>query len=53
MTEQLAELAEQGVLEQQFAMLPPIVENRVAALKEMGAMRLALNPPMVEKWAWR
>lgn len=49
MGEQLSELAEQGVLEQQFAMLPPIVENRIAALKEMGAMRLALNLPMVEK----
>lgn len=49
MTEQLAALAEQGVLEQQFAMLPPIVENRIAALKEMGAMRLNLNLPMVEK----
>lgn len=49
MGEQLSELAEQGVLEQQFAMLPPIIENRIAALKEMGAMRLALNLPMVEK----
>ena len=49
MTEQLAALAEQGVLEQQFAMLPAIVENRIAALKEMGAMRLNLNLPMVEK----
>lgn len=49
MTEQLAALAEQGVLEQQFAMLPPIVENRLAALKEMGTMRLNLNLPMVEK----
>ncbi|HAT1571500.1 TPA: hypothetical protein ACGEYS_001835 [Kluyvera cryocrescens] len=49
MTEQLAALAEQGVMEQQFAMLPPIVENRIAVLKEMGAMRLNLNLPMVEK----
>lgn len=49
MGEQLAALAEQGVLTQQFAMLPPIPENRISALKEMGAMRLNLNLPMVEK----
>lgn len=49
MGEQLATLAEQGVLAQQFAMLPPIAENRAAELKEMGAMRLNLNLPMVEK----
>jgi len=49
MGEQLVALAEQGVLTQQFAMLPPIVENRIAALKAMGAMRLNLNLPMVEK----
>lgn len=49
MGEQLAALAEQGVLAQQFAMLPPIMENRIAALKEMGTMRLNLNLPMVEK----
>ncbi|BBQ81571.1 MULTISPECIES: hypothetical protein [Enterobacteriaceae] len=47
--EQLATLAEQGVLAQQFAMLPPIAENRIAALKAMGTMRLNLNLPMVEK----
>lgn len=46
---QLATLAEQGVLAQQFAMLPPIAENRIATLKEMGQMRLNLNLPMVEK----
>lgn len=46
---QLATLAEQGVLTQQFAMLPPIAENRAAELKAMGAMRLNLNLPMVEK----
>lgn len=46
---QLATLAEQGVLAQQFAMLPPIAENRAAELKAMGAMRLNLNLPMVEK----
>ena len=49
MGEQLAALAEQGVLTQQFAMLPPIAENRISALKEMGTMRLNLNLPMVEK----
>lgn len=49
MGEQLATLAEQGVLVQQFAMLPCIAENRAAELKEMGAMRLNLNLPMVEK----
>ena len=49
MGEQLAALAEQGVLAQQFAMMPPIMENRIAALKEMGTMRLNLNLPMVEK----
>lgn len=49
MGEQLASLAEQGVMTQQFTMLPPIAENRTAALKEMGAMRLNLNLPMVEK----
>ncbi|HGF0768913.1 TPA: hypothetical protein ACF7ZB_001215 [Kluyvera georgiana] len=49
MGEQLAALAEQGVLAQQFALLPPIMENRIAALKEMGTMRLNLNLPMVEK----
>lgn len=49
MGEQLAALAEQEVLTQQFAMLPPIIENRVATLKEMGTLRLNLNLPMVEK----
>lgn len=49
MGEQLAQLAEHGVLEEQLAMLPPIKENGLAALKAMGAMRLNLNLPMVEK----
>lgn len=49
MSKQLSLLAEQDILAQQFAMLPPIKENRVAALKELGAMRLDLNLPMVEK----
>lgn len=47
--EQLAQLAERGVLEQQLAMLPPIEENLIAALKAMGAMRLDLNLPLAEK----
>lgn len=49
MGEQLATLAEQGVLTQQFAMLPPIAVNRTAALNAMGTMRLNLDLPMVEK----
>ena len=49
MGEQLALLAEQGVLTQQFALLPPIAENRIAALKEMGRVRLNLNLPLAEK----
>lgn len=49
MGEQLAALAEQDILTQQFTMLPPIAENRIATLKEMGQMRLNLNLPMVEK----
>lgn len=51
MGEQLSSLAEQGILAQQFAMLPEIAENRLAALKELGAMRLNLNVPMAEKMA--
>ncbi|AJZ88521.1 hypothetical protein VW41_05450 [Klebsiella michiganensis] len=49
MGEQLAHLAEHGVLAQQLAMLPPIEENALAALKAMGAMRLDLNLPIAEK----
>lgn len=49
MGEQLAALAEQGVMAQQFSMLPPITENRLAALKALGQVRLNLNLPMVEK----
>ncbi|HAT2780915.1 hypothetical protein I5504_16165 [Citrobacter koseri] len=49
MGEQLAMLAEQGVLTQQFALLPPIAENCIAALKEMGRVRLNLNLPLTEK----
>ena len=51
MGEQLASLAEQGVLSQQFALLPPIPENQLAALKAMGAIRLNLALPMAEKMA--
>lgn len=49
MGEQLATLAEQGVLAQQFSELPPIQPNCLKALKDMGQMRLNLNLPMVEK----
>jgi lysine-N-methylase len=49
MGDQLSQLAEHGVLEQQFAALPPIMPNRLKALKEMGQMRLNLNLPMAEK----
>jgi lysine-N-methylase len=49
MGEQLAQLAEHGVLEEQLTMLPVIKEHRLAALKEMGAMRLNLNLPMADK----
>ncbi|WP_395489411.1 hypothetical protein ACG1VR_17415 [Cedecea davisae] len=49
MGEQLAQLAEHGVLEQQLQLLPPIEENVLATLKAMGAMRLSLNLPMAEK----
>lgn len=51
MGEQLAMLAEQGVLEKQINLLPAIEENRLAALKEMGQMRLNLNLPMAQKMA--
>lgn len=51
MGEQLAVLAEQGVLEEQLELLPAIEENRRKALKEMGNMRLNLNLPMAEKMA--
>jgi lysine-N-methylase len=49
MGDQLAQLAEQGVLEQQFGTLPSIPQNCLAALKAMGSLRLNLNLPMVEK----
>lgn len=49
--EQLSGLADQGVLAQQFALLPTIVENQLAALKEMGAIRLNLDLPMARKMA--
>lgn len=51
MGDQLAILAQQGVLEEQLGQLPAIEANRLAALKEMGAMRLNLNLPMAEKMA--
>jgi len=49
MGEQLALLAEYGVLNEQFSQLPTIEENRLAALKDMGMMRLNLNLSMVDK----
>lgn len=49
MGDQLASLADQGILSQQFTMLPEIPENPCAVLKEMGAIRLTLNLPMAEK----
>ncbi|WP_336818562.1 hypothetical protein [Cedecea sp. MMO-103] len=49
MGEQLAQLARHGVLEQQLALLPPIEDPCLTALKAMGAMRLALTLPIAEK----
>lgn len=49
MGEQLAQLAQAGVLSEQLALLPPIEVNRVEALGEMGAMRLNLNLPPMQK----
>lgn len=49
MGEQLATLAEHGVLNDQLSQLPVIEANRLAALKEMGMMRLNLNLAMVDK----
>lgn len=49
MGEQLAILAEQGVLEKQFGELPPIPQNSLTALKAMGQLHLNLNLPMAEK----
>lgn len=49
MGEQLAQLALAGVLSEQLALLPPIEVNRVEALGEMGAMRLNLNVPAMQK----
>jgi len=49
MGEQLSQLAESGILNEQFAMLPAIEVNRVDALGEMGAMRLNLNLPPMQK----
>ena len=49
MGEQLSQLAEGGILNEQFSMLPPIEVNRVEALGEMGKMRLNLNLPPMQK----
>jgi len=49
MGEQLAELAERGILNEQLQKLPPIEVNRVEALEQMGVMRLNLNLPPMQK----
>lgn len=49
MGEQLSKLAEAGILNEQLAQLPAIELNRVEALGEMGAMRLNLNLPAMQK----
>ncbi|HEY4436190.1 MAG TPA: hypothetical protein VGN40_08500 [Lelliottia sp.] len=49
MGEQLADLAERGILDEQLQLLPPIEVNRVEALEQMGAMRLTLNLPAMQK----
>ncbi|HFK5799470.1 TPA: hypothetical protein ACG0L7_003351 [Enterobacter hormaechei subsp. oharae] len=49
MGEQLSQLAEGGILNEQLAQLPAIEVNRVEALGEMGAMRLNLNLPAMQK----
>ncbi len=51
MGEQLVILSEHGVLDEQRGQLPVIKENRLAALKDMGKMRLNLNLPMADKMA--
>ena len=49
MGEQLSALAERGILDEQLRLLPPIEVNRVEALEQMGAMRLTLNLPVMQK----
>lgn len=49
MGEQLSQLADGGILNEQFSLLPPIEVNRVHALGEMGTMRLNLNLPPMQK----
>ena len=49
MGDELSQLAEGGILNQQLALLPTIEANRVKALGEMGAMRLNLNLPPMQK----
>lgn len=49
MGQQLAMLAEEGILQQQLDQLPPIPQNGLAALKAMGQLHLMLNLPMAEK----
>ena len=49
MGEQLSALADGGILDEQMRVLPPIEVNRVEALEQMGAMRLTLNLPAMQK----
>jgi len=49
MGEQLSHLADSGILNEQFSLLPPIEVNRVEALGSMGKMRLNLNLPAMAK----
>lgn len=49
MAEQLALLAEQGMLDEQVQQLPVIETRRLVTLKAMGTMRLKLNLPSAEK----
>lgn len=49
MGEQLSQLAAGGILNEQLNLLPAIEVNRVEALAGMGAMRLNLNLPAMQK----
>ncbi|ELW1648211.1 hypothetical protein KI694_16985 [Enterobacter oligotrophicus] len=49
MGNELAQLAQSGILNEQLSLLPPIEINRVEALGEMGAMRLNVNVSGMQK----
>ncbi|WP_179952444.1 hypothetical protein [Enterobacter oligotrophicus] len=49
MGDELAQLAQSGILNEQLSLLPPIEINRVEALGEMGAMRLNVNVSGMQK----